>query len=607
MVALAGILVLGILAQWLAWKVKLPAILPLIIIGLLVGPFSTFFVSSHQKLIDTDAIFKGEVLFDFLSLAVGVILFEGGLSLKIKDLKGTGTTVISLVVIGTVVTLLGATFACHYIMGMTFKMSMLFGSLVIVTGPTVIKPILRNVRPNHKVATLLNWEGVLIDPVGALVALLAYEFIVSFDAGANITSFAIKETILTVASGSAVGFFISGLIYYLLKKELVPTYLRNVVVLALIVMTVSLADQLVSESGLFAVTLAGIILTNTNLKQINFILSFKEDITLILVSILFIMLSARIDMEDIYLLGPQSLLLFAVVVYALRPITIFLSTIGANLNLNEKLFLSWIAPRGIVSAGVASIFSIRILASTNPNVGILEKQEAELILPLTFLVIIGTVVIQGFTAKPIAKLLKIYQYKPNGVLFIGADQMTRFIALYLHKMGVPVLLSDTSTSNIKDARALGLDTFEGSLLVDKSVTEEVDLSEYGQVWAMTSSNEINMLACRILRRVFGDKNVYRFVSKREYDIKELSRPDNLLFNGKMDFYGLIQLMRKNPRLKTFEIQDELKGDQLIKKDENITLLFFIKPKGTIIPFTKSSAKPKKGDTIVYINNIEVAV
>ena len=500
MIELAGILVLGILAQWLAWKVKLPAILPLIIIGLLVGPFSTFFLSSHEKLIDTDAIFKGEVLFDFLSLAVGVILFEGGLSLKIKDLKGTGTTVISLVMVGTIVTLIGATVACHYIMGMTYKMSLLFGSLVIVTGPTVIKPILRNVRPNHKVATLLNWEGVLIDPVGALVALLAYEFIVSFGSEANITSFAIKEIISTILSGSAVGFLISALIYNILKRELIPTYLRNVVVLALIVMTVSLADQLVSESGLFAVTLAGIVLTNTNLKQINLILSFKEDITVILVSVLFIMLSARIDMEDIYLLGPQSLLLFAVVVYVLRPITIFLSTIGAKLNVNEKLFLSWISPRGIISAGVASIFTIRILASDNPNVSMLEKQEAELILPLTFLVIIGTVIIQGFTAKPIAKYLKIYQYKPNGILFIGADQMTRLIAFYLHKHGIPVLLSDTSPSNIKDAKALGLDTFEGSLLVDKSVTEEVDLSEYGQVWAMTSSNEINMLACRILRR-----------------------------------------------------------------------------------------------------------
>ena len=205
MVELAGILVLGILAQWFAWKVKLPAILPLIILGLLVGPFSTFILPNGIKLIDTDAIFKGEVLFDFLSLSVGVILFEGGLSLKIKDLKGTGSTVFSLVIVGTIVTLLGATIACYYIMGLTFKMSLLFGSLVIVTGPTVIKPILRNVRANHKISTLLNWEGVLIDPVGALVALLAYEFIVFFNSSTDVTSFAIKEIFLTVLSGSAVG------------------------------------------------------------------------------------------------------------------------------------------------------------------------------------------------------------------------------------------------------------------------------------------------------------------------------------------------------------------------------------------------------------------
>lgn len=602
MLELAGILILGILAQWLAWRIKVPAILPLIIIGLLVGPFSTFLF--EHKLIDSDDIFKGDTLFDFLSLAVGVILFEGGLSLKLKDLKGSASTVLSLVIVGTIVTLVGATMAAYYIMGLEFKIALLFGSLVIVTGPTVIKPMLRNVRPNHKLTTLLNWEGVLIDPIGALVALLSYEFIVYFSKDSDVTTFAVKEILLTIITGIGIGVFMATIIYYLLKKELIPSYLRNVVVLALVIMTVSISDLIVPESGLFAVTLAGIVLTNTNLRQINFILSFKEDITVILISILFIMLSSRIDMEDIYLLGYKSIIVFCIVVYVLRPLTIFLSTFRSKISLNEKLFLSWISPRGIVAAGVASIFTIRILASKSSFITEAEKQDAELVLPLTFLIIIGTVIIQGATAKPIAKFLKVVHKRPNGILFVGADQMTRMIAFYLKRMGIPVLLSDTSSSNIKDAKALGLDTFEGSLLVDKAVTEEVDLSEYEQMWSMASSAEINMLACRILRREYGERHVFRFISKREYDMRELSRPKNLLFNGEIDFYGLIQIMRKNPKFQSHNIQEN--NDWLfLLKEWSIIPLFYITKKRHVVPFSKQSPEPKKGDKVIYIESTEM--
>ena len=215
MLELAGILILGIFAQWMAWKIKLPAILPLIFIGLIVGPLSPFIFPIEGKIIDTDDILKGELLFDFLSLAVAVILFEGGLSLKIKDIKGNSSTVISLVIVGTIFTLIGGTFACYYIMEMTFKMSLLFGSLVIVTGPTVIKPILRNVKANHKLSTILNWEGVLIDPFGALVALLAYEFIVHFHPSENITFFALQGIIYTILSGLLIGVATAIAIYYL--------------------------------------------------------------------------------------------------------------------------------------------------------------------------------------------------------------------------------------------------------------------------------------------------------------------------------------------------------------------------------------------------------
>ncbi|MFK7899205.1 MAG: cation:proton antiporter [Cyclobacteriaceae bacterium] len=601
MLELAGVLILGIFAQWFAWKVKVPAILPLIIIGLLVGPISTYLMPTGDKFIDTDKIFQGELLFDFLSLAVGVILFEGGLSLKIKELKGSFSTVANLIIIGTIVTFIGASVASYYIMDLELKMALLFGSLVIVTGPTVIKPILRNVRPNKKVATILKWEGVLIDPVGALIALLVYEFIIYFKADSNITLFAFKEIALTIVTGTGVGLSMASLIYYLLKKELIPTYLRNVVVLALVVFTIFLSDTIIHESGLFAVTLLGITLTNTKLKQINFILSFKEDITVILISVLFIMLSARIDMEDIQLLGLRSIILFIVVVYLLRPLSIFLSSFKSKLSINEKLFLSWISPRGIVAAGVASIFTIRIIASKSEFITAAEREDAELILPLTFLIIIGTVIIQGATAKKMAKTLNVIEKQPNGILFIGADEMTRMIALFMKKLDIPILLSDTSQENIRSAKVLGLETYQGSLLIDKTVTEDIDLTNYGQMWAMTSSSEINMLGGRILTRVFGEDKVFRLSTKREFELKELSKPKNLLFNGELDFLALMQIMRMKPGFKSITIELETEWQEILG-DEEKTLLFYLDTKGQIVPFTSQSPKPRKGDEVVYVSH-----
>ncbi len=289
MIELAGLLVLGFFAQWLSWRIKVPAILPLIIIGLLVGPISTLFtgdegylVSTGPKLIDGDSIFQGQVLFDVVSLAVGLILFEGGLTLKLSEVKVLGKAVRNIIVIGSAVTMAGGTVAAMLIMDFTVQTSLLFGSLIIVTGPTVIGPILRNVKPNFNITTVLKWEGILIDPVGALIAILTYEFIISGTAGAQIGWIALKTFAITIAVGIAIGWAVAWLGNILINKELIPKYLQNIVILGLVITAFALSNSIQHESGLLAVTIMGMALVNMKTSNLKEIITFNEDLVIIL-------------------------------------------------------------------------------------------------------------------------------------------------------------------------------------------------------------------------------------------------------------------------------------------------------------------------------------
>ncbi|MBX2843817.1 MAG: cation:proton antiporter [Flammeovirgaceae bacterium] len=585
MIELAALLVLGLLAQWLAWRIKVPAILPLIIIGLLVGPIWSMISYDGQKFIDGDNIFQGEFLFDVISISVGLILFEGGLTLKLKEVNSLAKTVRNLIIVGTIVTLFGGAMVAHYVLGMSMRFAFLFGSLIIVTGPTVIGPILRNVKPNFRINTVLKWESILIDPIGALIAILIYEFIVSGKPGEQFTIFALKSFMVTILSGAIVGGAFAFILHYVLTRNLIPKYLRNVVVLAMVIMTFALSDVIHAESGLLAVTLLGMILANLKIENLKEILSFKEDIVLILISFLFVLLSSRIQAEDIItILNPSSFILFFVVVFILRPISVFLSTIKSELSFKEKLFISWISPRGIVSAGVASIFAIRLVPILDGNPGsLMEIFHAKLLLPLTFFIIVGTVVLQGITAKPLAKLLGVIRSEPNGVLFLGASEPARFIAQFLTKLNIPVLLADTSQSNIHEAQKLELPTFEGSLASD-DVYEEIDLTQFGQLHAMTSNTEINMMSCKIFSEEFGNQRVYRLGSNDEIIENGSKRSKNLLFNGSVDYINVTHYFRQNPNIQQYDVTSQLELKDFIEDlKDTIIPLFLLKDSRKVEP------------------------
>ncbi len=609
MLELAGLLVLGFFAQWLSWRIKVPAILPLIIIGLLVGPISTLFtgdegylVSKGPKLIDGDSIFQGQVLFDVVSLAVGLILFEGGLTLKLSEVKVLGKAVRNIIVIGSVITMAGGTVAAMLIMDFTVQTSLLFGSLIIVTGPTVIGPILKNVKPNFNITTVLKWEGILIDPVGALIAILTYEFIISGTAGAQIGWIALKTFAITIAVGIAIGWATAWLGNLLINRELIPKYLQNIVILGLVISSFALSNSIQHESGLLAVTVMGMALVNMKTSNLKEIISFNEDLVIILISFLFVLLSSRIDIVDIELvLTANSFILFAVVVFVLRPLSVFLSTWGTNLTLNEKIFLSYICPRGIVTAAVASIFSISLFQSKDY---IIPLDEAAMLLPLVFLVIVGTVVLQGLTAKPIAKLLGVTRKEPNGVAFLSADESARFIAKILQRYNIPVLLADTSKANTREASMQQIPIYEGSIL-NEEAWEEVDFAQYGQLWAMTPNAEINALACRIVGEELVKDKVFRFISNREKEtLNKEDYPKNVLFEGKADFIAFSHFIRKNPKIQEKIVNSKEEIVEILnnqKNKEKIMSLFIINENNFIEPaLALTSLEVGKETKFIYL-------
>lgn len=600
MIELASILVLGVFAQWLAWKIKQPAILPLIIIGLLVGPISTFFTPEGTKLIDGDSIFSGDLLFSFVSLSVGVILFEGGLTLNLKEVRAVASTVRNLLIVGVIVTFIGGTIAAVAILDLSLSMALLFGALIIVSGPTVVLPILRNVRPNAKTNTILKWEGILIDPLGALIAVLMYEFIKSSSNGEYYTVEALKDFFTTISVGFFIGGFGAVLIWYIISKNKIPDYLRNVITLGTVILVFSISDLLQKEAGLLATTIMGIVLANMKLDDFKKILSFKEDISLILVTLLFILLSSRINIDQIEQLGTRSLAVLAVVIFILRPVGVWLSSIGSNLRWQEKIFISWIGPRGIVAAAVASLFSLDLLSSDTTSAAL--KTEAELLLPLVFLVIVGTVILQGTSAKYVGKWLGVLRKEPQGVLFVGANEIAKKLALFLKKEGFYVLLADTAKHNVNEARKLNLPVYEGNILSEE-IFEEVDLSQIGKMMAVTSNSGINSLALSWFDNELGMENTYRIVSKEEAENENLPLPKNVLFKSRLDYLSLNHLLRQNSEISEVKFYGESEYEEFLEeKGKTIIPLFIITSEKKLQIISGYAEEVGKDDRLIFLKN-----
>ncbi|MCG8352127.1 MAG: cation:proton antiporter [Chloroflexales bacterium] len=490
LISFAGIFILGVGAQWLAWRFRLPSILLLLLFGFIAGPATG---SLHPE-----SLF-GEMLFPAVSLAVAIILFEGGMSLKIAELRSIGSVLFRLISGGALATLTIISAAAYWLLDLNPSLAILLGAILVVTGPTVIGPLLRYVRPSGQVGAILNWEGIVIDPVGAMFAVLVFEAIIA-GGFQEATTVVFAGIMRTLGVGLVVGALGAGLMILLLRRYWVPDFLQNPVVLMMVTGVFVAANVGQTESGLLAVTVMGIIMANQPYVPVRHIVEFKENLRTLLIASLFIVLTARLEFSDLTGIGIESLIFLAVVIVIARPAAVALSTIGSGLNWRERIFLAWMAPRGIVAASVSSIFALRMVEAGIPS--------AERLVPLTFLVIAGTVAFYSLTVAPVARLLRVVLPNPQGALIVGADSVARTIARALHEKGYQVLLVDTNPANITAAKREDLPTSEGNVLAD-DLANEINLGGIGRLLALTPNDQVNTLAVIEYAQLFGRAEVYQ--------------------------------------------------------------------------------------------------
>lgn len=587
MLELGGIIFLGIGAQWLAWRLKLPSILFLLIFGILAGPVTGF--------IHPDEIF-GEFLLPFVSMAVAIILFEGGLSLRIKDLKKIGHVILALITIGVLITSAIITAACYYILHFNLEISLLIGAILVVTGPTVVGPLLNYIKPTGRVREILKWEGIIIDPIGALFAVLVFEVIITGGLQ-NAGAVMVKGILGTIIFGGLTGFMFSRLLVIFIKRLWIPEYLHETMTLTLVIAAFIISNYLQPESGLFAATLMGILLDNQNIVAIKHIVEFKENLRVLIISVLFIILSARLPAENLQLFHWSSFVFLAIVIFIARPVAVFLSTLGSGLKLKEKTFISWMAPRGIVAAAVSSVFAIRLSQTGIPN--------TQYIVPIVFFVIIGTVVFYGLTSAPLARLLGIAKEKPEGLLIVGAHNWARIIARSFKELGYRVLLVDTNKGFIQQATSEGFETYYGNA-VSKQILDNIELNNIGRILALTSNNEANALALLNFSEIFEKNELYQLCpesfNEKNENMPQTHLRGRFIFAEGLTYTSLSNQFYIGSIPKLIRINDDFNlKEYLTHTDVNVIPLYLVKEDKQIQLFTSDkSPEPKSGDILIVL-------
>ena len=581
---LAGMLMIGFLAQWLAWRVRLPAILFLLLAGIVMGPVT--------GVLDPDKLL-GDLLFPTVSLAVALILFEGSLTLRFHELPGIGKAVRGLISYGAVTSLLLLALAAHLVAELAWPISLLFGALGCVTGPTVIAPMLRTLRPNARIANTLRWEGIVIDPLGALFAVLIYEAIVSQQEGHTIGIF-----LATIGCGAVTGALTAWLMAFFLRRQLIPEYLQNYAVLAAVLLAFAVSNTLTHESGLLAVTIMGIALGNLRGVHIDDILDFKESLTTVLVSLLFILLAARLQwpLPD-GMLG-AGIALFVIAQLLVRPLTVALASFRSKLSWRERALIGWVAPRGIVAASVSALFALRLDALGVPG--------ADALVPLVFTLIIGTVVLQSATARPLAIWLKVAEPDPRGVLIFGSDAVARAIAKSLHDAAFRVVLADDDWDGIRLARMEGLTTFFGNP-ASPHAERHLDLTGIGRLLAASTHRERNSLACLRYRQEFGRDKVYRLRNLTPQENTDraalagslLAPP---LFDEEMTHGRFAEMMEQGWRTKSTRLTATFDWAHFLRQyGAGAVLMFGIEEKGTLrVASAKRELEPRPGWTVIAL-------
>ncbi|MCE2503996.1 MAG: sodium:proton antiporter [Chlorobi bacterium] len=588
LLGLTGILVLGIVAQWLAWRFVLPSILVLLVFGFLAGPVF--------GIIEPNAIL-GDLLFPVVSVSVAIILFEGGLTLRFSELSEIGKVVRNLVTIGALITWIGTSIAAHLIFELHVGIAILLGAILVVSGPTVVMPLLRHVRPSRRVGSILKWEGIVIDPIGALLAVLVFKAIIS----GNIiegTFATLEGLVLTILVGTGIGIGAALLFILILMRYWIPDFLHNPFSLMMVVGAFAISNTLQYESGLFAATVMGIALTNQKMVDVKHILEFKENLRVLLISSIFIILAARLELDSVTgYITTEMLLFLGVLLLIIRPLSTVVSSFGSPLKWKERAFIAWMAPRGIVAAAVSAIFGLYLSER-----GILD---AEQLAPLTFLVIVGTVTIYGLTAGPFAKLLGVAMPQTQGLLVVGAHSWGRAIGKALQEAGFRVLLVDTNMANISAAKNIGLFANHGSVL-SEYILDKIELEGIGRMLALTSNDEVNALAALYFTERFGRSEVYQLPPSGKSRVQRDSVPQSLrgriLFTPEATYEFFEEAFEAGATIQSIFFNDDFTYDDFMAAFANeVVPLFVVAPDLSLQAFTETSMpEPLAGQRLIYM-------
>lgn len=588
LIGLASIIVLGIGAQWLAWRLKFPSILFLLVLGFVAGPVTGFL--HPDKLL-------GDLLLPVISVSVAVILFEGGLTLRFSELHDIGHVVRNLVTVGILATWVLVAACAYFLIGLNIGLSILIGAILIVTGPTVILPLLRHVRPVERVANVVKWEGIVNDPIGALLAVLVFEALVigEFQKAGAMVLFGLLKTVVL---GTLIGILAAWFLVMMLKRYWIPDYLQETVALMLVVTAFVSANFVQEESGLFAVTLMGIALANQKTVVVKHILEFKENLGVLIISTLFILLAARLESAELRQLNMESLAFVGVLMLVVRPVASGLSMIGSELNWRERLFVAWMAPRGIVAAAIASVFALRLSELGLP--------QTEYLVPVVFLVIVATVGIYGLTATPLARWLGVANTNPQGALIIGAHGWARAIARVLQEEGFRVLLVDTNRHNEYEARMQGLPTYHGSVLAEY-ILDEINLDGIGRLLALTPNDEANALAVLHFEELFGRMGVYQLPPHQdEVEGAEEFSPQHLrgrfLFGKGVSFEYISERFSGEGGIKKTRLSEEFDYEAFQRYYEGRAIPMFVitEARKLLIFTTDQKLQPQPGQTIIAL-------
>ena len=600
LIGIALVFILGIGAQWVAWRVRIPSILLLLAAGFAVGPIAEW--TGIGRILSPDALL-GDILAPLVSISVGIILYEGGLTLRLREISGVRAVVRNLVSTGALVAWFGAAAGAYFIVGLSAQLAILVGAILVVTGPTVIGPLLQHIRPKGKAGPILKWESIVIDPIGALLAVLVFEVIVAHAAGSTGAGGQlggiIESVVLTVVAGGGLGALGAVLLMLAIQRHWVPDHLQNPVSLLLAVAAVVGADLVQKEAGLLAATMMGIILANQTRADVRHIVEFKENLRVLIISCLFVLLGARITAEQLTSLGIPELLFVISLIVIVRPLSVLASTAGSGLARSDKFFLALMAPRGIVAAAVASVFALR-LEQTGTVPG------AEAILTTTFAAIVGTVAFYGLTAPYAARRLGLADANPQGLLIVGASAWARGLAAAVAAKGIRVLMVDSNRENLRESRMLGLPVYYGNILSEHAL-EEMDITGLGRLLALTPNDEVNALAVQRYAHLFGRAQLYQVAppkrpSKTERQNVSRELLGRILFDTTATFETLDDRLVAGHVIKTTTLTEEFTfAAYQTLYGSSATILARVTPAKTVtLALATAELDPPPGDAIIAI-------